>query len=82
MHRARSTGPRAPACPGAATLHKGAITETAVQTQFGWHVIRLDDTREAQFLAFDDVKAQLIQRLEQLQLQQYQEQLRQAARTD
>ncbi len=65
-----------------AALKKGQITETPVKTQFGWHVIKLEDTREAQFPAFDDVKAQLIQRLEQMQLQQYQEELRKAARTD
>ena len=32
--------------------------------------------------SFDDVKAQIIQRLEQIKLQQYQEELRKAAKTD
>ena len=68
--------------PALAKLTKGETTETPVKTQFGWHVIKLEDTREAQFPSFDDVKAQIVQRLEQIQLQQYQEELRKAARTD
>ena len=63
-------------------LKKGEMTETPVKSQFGWHIIRLDDTREAQFPAFDDVKAQIKQRLEQMKLQKYQEDLRAKAKTD
>jgi len=63
-------------------LKKGEMTQTPVKTQFGWHIIKLVDTREAQFPAFDDVKGQLKQRLEQAQLQQYQEELRAKAKTD
>jgi peptidyl-prolyl cis-trans isomerase C len=65
-----------------AKLMKGETTEAPVKTQFGWHIIRLDDTREAQFPAFEDVKPQLVQRMEQIKLQQYQEELRKAAKTD
>ena len=63
-------------------LKKGEMTEVPVKTQFGWHIIKLEDTREAQFPAFDDVKAQIMQRLEQVKLQQYQEELREGAKTD
>ena len=63
-------------------LQKGQLTETPVKSQFGWHVIRLDDTRQAQFPGFDEVKDQLKQRMEQQKLQQYQEELRAKARTD
>jgi peptidyl-prolyl cis-trans isomerase C len=63
-------------------LKKGEMTETPVKTQFGWHIIRLDDTREAQFPAFDEVKPQIKQRLEQAKLQKYQEDLRAKAKTD
>ncbi|MCU0968289.1 MAG: peptidylprolyl isomerase [Rubrivivax sp.] len=65
-----------------AALKKGEMTETPVRTQFGWHVIRLEDTREAPFPAFDDVKEQIKQRLEQVKLQQFQEELRAKAKTD
>ena len=63
-------------------LKKGEMTEEPVKSQFGWHIIRLDDTREAAFPAFDDVKAQLKQRLEQARLQKYQEDLKDKAKTD
>jgi len=65
-----------------AKLKKGEMTEAPVKTQFGFHIIRLDDTREAQFPAFDDVKAQLKQRLEQQKMQKFQEDLRAKAKTD
>ncbi|MCP5285337.1 MAG: peptidylprolyl isomerase [Burkholderiaceae bacterium] len=63
-------------------LKKGEMTETPVKSQFGFHIIKLEDTRDAPFPAFDDVKAQLKQRLEQQQMQQFQEELRAKAKTD
>jgi len=63
-------------------LKKGELTDVPVKSQFGWHIIRLDDVREATFPAFDDVKAQLRQRLEQVKLQRYQDELRSKAKTD
>lgn len=65
-----------------AKLKKGELTAEPVKSQFGWHVIRLDDTRDAAFPAFDDVKPQVKQRLEQMKLQQFQEELRAKAKTD
>jgi peptidyl-prolyl cis-trans isomerase C len=63
-------------------LKKGEMTPVAVKTQFGYHIIRLDDTREAPFPPYDDVKGQLRQRMEQTKVQQYQEDLRKSAKTD
>ena len=63
-------------------LKKGEMTETPVKSQFGWHIIRLEDTREAPFPPFDDVKAQLKQRIEQTKMQAFQEELRAKAKTD
>ena len=63
-------------------LKKGEMTDEPVKTQFGYHIIKLEDTREAQFPAFDDVKAQLKQRLEQQQLAAYREEVRAKAKTD
>lgn len=63
-------------------LKKGEMTDAPVKSQFGWHIIRLDDTREAQFPGFEEVKGQIKQRLEQVKLQQYQEDLRAKAKTD
>lgn len=63
-------------------LKKGEMTETPVKTQFGFHIIRLEDTREAQFPGLEEVKPQIQQRLAQVKLQAYQEKLRNAAKTD
>lgn len=40
-------------------LEPGKYSEAPVQTQFGWHVILLEDVREAQLPDFDSVKPQL-----------------------
>ena len=40
-------------------LKKGQLTDKPVKTQFGWHVIRLDDERTAEFPAFEEVKPQI-----------------------
>ena len=44
-------------------LKKGQMTEAPVQTQFGWHVIRLDDERPAKFPAFEEAKPQIEQQM-------------------
>ena len=44
-------------------LSKGRTTTTPVKTQFGYHIIRLDDVRDAQLPKFEDVKAQIAQQL-------------------
>ncbi|MFO1220213.1 MAG: peptidylprolyl isomerase [Burkholderiaceae bacterium] len=63
-------------------LKKGEMTPEPVKTQFGYHIIRLEDTREAQFPEFNAVKPQIEQRLVQAKLQKYQEDLKKAAKTD
>jgi peptidyl-prolyl cis-trans isomerase C len=63
-------------------LKKGEMTQEPVKTQFGYHIIRLDDTREAQFPPFDDVKGQLKQRMEQQRVGAFVEEIRAKAKTD
>ena len=63
-------------------LKKGEMTETPVKSQFGYHIIKLEDTREAQFPEFDQVKPQIQQRLAQAKLQKFQDDLRKGAKTD
>ncbi len=65
-----------------AKLKKGEMTQEPVKTQFGYHIIRLDDTREAQFPPYDDVKGQLKQRMEQQKLSAYRDEIRVKAKTD
>ena len=63
-------------------LQKGQMTDTPVKTQFGYHIIRVEDVRTAQFPSFDEVKDKVKQQMEQVKLQEYQESLRKAAKTD
>jgi peptidyl-prolyl cis-trans isomerase C len=61
-------------------LEKGKYTETPVQTQFGWHVIRLDDVRDAKPPSLDQVRPQIVQDLERKKIQQLQQELRAKAK--
>ncbi|HJV71904.1 peptidylprolyl isomerase [Ideonella sp.] len=63
-------------------LKKGEMTDTPVKSQFGYHIIKLEDTREATFPSFEEVKPQLMQRVEQSRLQKYQDELKKSAKTD
>lgn len=45
-------------------LEKGKTTETPVQSQFGWHVIRLEDVRGTSHPSFEQVKPQIAQRMQ------------------
>jgi peptidyl-prolyl cis-trans isomerase C len=63
-------------------LKKGQVTDTPVKTQFGWHVIRLDDTRDAQLPKLDEVKPQIAQQLQQQKLAKFQEDLRGKAKVE
>jgi peptidyl-prolyl cis-trans isomerase C len=63
-------------------LKPGQMTDTPVKTQFGYHIIKLEDVRAAQFPSYDEVKDKLKQQMEQVKLQEYQEKLRKAAKTD
>jgi len=57
-------------------LPKGKFTTVPVQTQFGWHVIEVDDIRDAKIPSFDEVKPQLTQRLQGQALDMYFKELR------
>lgn len=63
-------------------LEKGKYTETPVQTQFGWHVIMLDDTRPMQFPAYDAVKSQLSSRMQEQEVQKFVGELRAKAKIE
>ena len=63
-------------------LKKGEFTEVPVKTQFGYHIIKLEDTREAKFPPLADVKAQIQQRLTQQKAAAFRDELRAKAKTD
>jgi peptidyl-prolyl cis-trans isomerase C len=55
---------------------KGKFTPKPVQTQFGWHVIMVEDIRDAKIPTFEEVKPQLLQRMQAQMLDQYFKELR------
>jgi len=63
-------------------LEKGKMTQTPVKSQFGWHVIRLDDVREAQLPKLEEVKPQVAQQLQQQKLAKFQDELRAKAKVE
>ncbi len=63
-------------------LNKGQVTDVPVKTQFGYHVIRLDDTRNAQLPKLEDVKPQIAQQLAQVKMTKYQDELRAKAKIE
>ncbi|MCZ7563998.1 MAG: peptidylprolyl isomerase [Burkholderiales bacterium] len=63
-------------------LEKGKHTDAPVQTQYGWHVIQLDDVRPAKFPAMDEVKGQLVERLQQQALEKNFAELRAKAKVE
>jgi peptidyl-prolyl cis-trans isomerase C len=63
-------------------LNKGQTTDVPVKSQFGWHVIRVDDVRQAQLPKLEEVKPQIAQQLQQQKLAKFQEDLRGKAKIE
>jgi len=61
-------------------LEKGKYTTTPVQSEFGWHVIILDDVRSPEAPKFEDVKPQVEMFVQRKKLQEYLDGLRAAAK--
>jgi peptidyl-prolyl cis-trans isomerase C len=66
----------APFSDAVAALEDGAYTSEPVQTQFGWHVILREESRDNQPPTLDSVRDVLKQRVEQAKFQGYLESLR------
>jgi peptidyl-prolyl cis-trans isomerase C len=63
-------------------MKKGTYSKQPVQTQFGWHVILLEDTRKATPPKFEDVKPQLANMMRGQQINSYIQNLRKNAKVD
>jgi len=61
-------------------LEKGQMSEAPVKSQFGFHIIRVDDVRDAQLPKLEEVKPQITQQLTQSKLGKFQEDLRAKAK--
>ncbi|WP_333846150.1 peptidylprolyl isomerase [Limnohabitans sp.] len=62
-------------------LNKGQLS-APVKSQFGFHIIRLDDVREAQLPKIDEVKPQIVQQMTQQRMANFQQELRAKAKVE
>jgi peptidyl-prolyl cis-trans isomerase C len=63
-------------------LKKGQMTDAPVKTQFGFHIIRLDDVREAQLPQMEQVRPQIKQQIEQEKMTKFMDGLRKSAKIE
>ena len=63
-------------------LEKGKYTETPVKSDFGYHVIMLNDTRELKLPSMEEAKPQLTQRLQQEMVEKHLLDLRNKAKVN
>ena len=71
-----------PFSDAAAKLKKGSYTKTPVKTQFGWHVILLEDTRPVNPPKFEDIKEQIRVGLQNKLIEGYISDLRNTAKIE
>lgn len=69
----------APFSEAVQTLEVGAHTAEPVRTQFGWHVILLEDTRDQQAPGIESLRVELTTIAQQQLVQEYLENLKQGA---
>jgi peptidyl-prolyl cis-trans isomerase C len=65
-----------------AGLKKGEYTKSPIKTQFGWHIIQLENTRKLEFPPLDQLKSRISNRLLQEDLRAYLADLRDHAKID
>jgi peptidyl-prolyl cis-trans isomerase C len=63
-------------------LQKGKYTYKPVQSEFGWHVIQLDDIRELKMPTLAELKPQLLPRLQQQTIERHMSELRSRAKIE
>jgi len=63
-------------------LKKGETSSKPIQTQFGWHIIRLDDVRNLDFPAYDKIKGRIASQLQQQAVRRYVQALRAEAKVE
>ncbi|MCB1921754.1 MAG: peptidylprolyl isomerase [Candidatus Competibacteraceae bacterium] len=71
-----------PFAQAVAKMEKGKFSEEPVQTPFGWHVILLEDTRDATPPSLDELKPQIQQMLQSKMVNDYLEKLKSGAKIE
>jgi peptidyl-prolyl cis-trans isomerase C len=71
-----------PFADAVATLKKGEVTPAPVQSQYGWHVIQLLDTRETPVPPLDSVKERVDQLVQNKKFKAYQDDLMKTAKVE
>ncbi len=71
-----------PFAQAVAKMEKGKFSEEPVQTPFGWHVILLEDTRDATPPSLDELKPQIQQMLQSKIVNDYLEKLKSGAKIE
>ncbi|MCL2310284.1 MAG: peptidylprolyl isomerase [Proteobacteria bacterium] len=61
------------------TIGKGKFTATPVQSQYGWHVIMIEDVRDTKLPSFEEAKPQLQQRAQMQWMEKHFKELRDKA---
>ena len=63
-------------------MEKGKITEEPVKSQFGYHVILVEDTRQREMQPLEKVKAELSQQMQQQNLKKFFDEMKAKAKID
>ncbi len=71
-----------PFADAVATLKPGEYTKKPIQTQYGWHVIKLEETRPVAAPPFDQVKDRLLQIVQSKKIKAYSDELLKAAKVE
>ena len=65
-----------------ATLQPGQMTDQPVQSQFGWHIIKLEETRATAAPPYEEVKDRVRAFVQRKKLQTYLDDLRKGAKVE
>lgn len=68
-----------PFAEAVAVMEPGKVTTTPVETQFGWHVIKLEEKRDVKLPEMENMKPQLKRQLEQSKMLEHMKALRATA---
>lgn len=63
-------------------MTKGELAKTPIKTQFGWHIIQIDDIRKLDLPSFETVKDRIKYALQTEQMQKYLRQLKESAKIE